>query len=269
MATAQEIFEAMLRGPVAKALRDLGFTGTFRAFSLRAGEYQGIVHFQKSRYSTADEIPSYQALLSIRHIPTKSRCWGDVVLRGILPQARSHPQYSLTADQSPDEAAAKIVGDLQGYGYPALIVGLAEPDFDKDRSDRLEAFRDAESGLRGPLFTYFTGITTNPFGWDLETANGLLELTHHQQAEVRRSAADWLVYRFPDDARVTPRMVALAMDDTHSAVRAMALSLLVYRQGSSEVSAALSNGLDDPSYQVRWWARYGRRVRACLVKDPV
>jgi hypothetical protein len=160
-------------------------------------------------------------------------------------------------------------GDLQGYGYPALIVGLAEPDFDEDRSDRLEAFRDAESGLRGPLFTYFTGITTNPFGWDLETANGLLEPTHHRQAEVRRSAADWLVYRFPDDARVTPRMVALAMDDTHSAVRAMALSLLVYRQGSSEVSAAISNGLDDPSYQVRWWARYGRRVRACLVKDPV
>lgn len=262
MATAQETFEAMLRGPVAEALHELGFKGTFRRFSLRFGEYKGIIDFKKTRYSTAREIPSYWALLSIRQVSDGFMPWGEVMLRGILPDARRQPLYSLDSNQSPSEAGSKLIGDLQQYGYPALMAGLSEPDFDNDRFNRIEPFWDEANRRKAPVQTYFSGIATpNPYGWDVESAGGLIELTGHEQASVRREAADWLVYRYGGDPRVTPVIVSLARDDPHSAVRTMAVSLLVYRQGDADVLATLGNALDDVSYQVRWWARYGRLVQ--------
>ena len=124
MATAQEVFERMLRGPVADALHELGFTGTFRHFSLRSGDFKAVIEFKKSRYSTAQEIPSYWALLSILHLPSGTRPWGEVMLRGILPDAREQPLYSLTAKQTPSEAARKLIADLQDYGYPAIAAEI-------------------------------------------------------------------------------------------------------------------------------------------------
>jgi hypothetical protein len=72
VATAKETFEAMVRGPVAEALHELGFTGTFRSFSLRSGDYKGIVEFKKSRFSTAEEIPSYWCL-ELTHVDGHGR----------------------------------------------------------------------------------------------------------------------------------------------------------------------------------------------------
>jgi hypothetical protein len=121
MPTAQEVYESMLRGPVAESLHTQGFTGTFRKFKHRYGDYEGLIDFEKSRHSTKEKIPSYTVALWIRHLPTGTWCWGPTNLRGLLPQAHGLPPlYSLEANQTPDDAASSLISDLIRYGVPAI-----------------------------------------------------------------------------------------------------------------------------------------------------
>jgi hypothetical protein len=55
-ATAQQVFATMMKDTVAPALRQLGFTGSGQVFSLPSPNHFARIGFQKSTYSTSDQV---------------------------------------------------------------------------------------------------------------------------------------------------------------------------------------------------------------------
>ncbi len=56
MRSAQDTFASMLREDIAPRLRDLGFKGSGRAFTLADDNFWVTIAFQKSTYSTRDVV---------------------------------------------------------------------------------------------------------------------------------------------------------------------------------------------------------------------
>ncbi len=260
MVTAQEVFEAMWRGPVAAQLHELGYEGSFRSFRLRSSEHTASITFQKSRYSTRESI-NYWVHLSIRSIQTKEPLWQEILGR-VMPEWWNHLSSDIQADESPDVAGQKLAGDLREFGHRALLIGLEEPDLATDDADVLPHFRSRD-GRPMQLELLLSGhLLDHGYDWDFESVEGLLALSTHVHPQVRNVVMSWLVRRFPDDDRVTPLLAALVQQDPHSVVRKMASSYLAFRDDHhDEVDAATRCAFEDSSFAVRWWGHYGSVLR--------
>jgi HEAT repeats len=269
--TAQEQFDALARGPMADALHLLGLRGTYRRFFITSGRFKGIVELQKSRHSTSEEVTYWVNLTAISSQARQEMWRGN--LAALRPRfwttGRMH--YLVGSNQALREAGMEVIGDLQSYGVPALRVGLNEPDFNtghEDSPDSVEAL-----GLGGGgLMTLFGGIWaehgTNGWrdrgiDWDITSTEGLIELTGHPNSSVREWATSWLVRRHVDNPAVTPRLIEIVTSDNRSNVRRAAVSMLAHRRtdnGVLDLLPTLASG--DPSYSVRWWARFGLALQA-------
>lgn len=120
--TAQDVFATTLRTRIAPALRELGFTGSGQVFELRDDTYWVLLGFQRSRYSTADEVE-----FTVNLTVVSKQDWADFRARtpdvGVRPRANAYgtgwvrriadmmpadadPWWVIGSDDDPDTLAA-------------------------------------------------------------------------------------------------------------------------------------------------------------------
>jgi hypothetical protein len=109
--TAQQAFEQMMRGQVAPALREMGFTGSFRTFRYTRGHRSGTIWARKSRHSNRQEV-DFELLLTGGHIIE----WN---LHSFMPGQPTGFGWTVRAGEPADPVAGAVIAAVRRYGRPA------------------------------------------------------------------------------------------------------------------------------------------------------
>ncbi len=120
--SAQDAFEKMMRTEIAPALRQVGFTGTFRDFKMASGDYRGYVYAQKSRHSTRASV-DFRIMIGARP------CISEMQLGALMPE-QDRPDtawWQVQAGRPTAAVAEAVLRAIRRYAIPALRAALDDP----------------------------------------------------------------------------------------------------------------------------------------------
>jgi hypothetical protein len=130
-ASAQVAYKALLKDYVAPALRQLGFKGSGRTFTLQTATNRLLLNFQASMYSSSEAV-KFTVNLGVTLVDaggrlTESRVgayehpWmgGSTRIGHTLPVDADH-WWTLRASDSVETLAAEVVTSISDYALPAM-----------------------------------------------------------------------------------------------------------------------------------------------------
>jgi hypothetical protein len=255
-ATAQDVFREMMRDHITPALRGLGFTGTWsKAFWYQAGDYAGSLWTQKSVHSTSGQV-NYTVHLSASHTPTGSEYWTRSLL-GLIP-GNEDGWWTVSAEDSAEQVAARFLGAVRDYGWPAIQAALDNSGFPPDPAVRWARAFPPASSLHPPVDPGMPAWILQPAGSDNDDVFAELADENHI---TRFSAVELIGDIAIDDPRAAAALINRLEHDPSEAVRRMAASALRPLAGNDEVRRVLQAAVaEDEDLQVRWEARYAQRL---------
>jgi hypothetical protein len=158
MASAQEMFKAMLRDEVAPALRSMGFKGSGQNFALPSDSHWALLGFQRSQSNDRSRVsftvnvvvvprdvwergsraawpdlgeglrnrPTANAALSPKVEPAfEGRFWHRRI--GVLMPAGRDTWWEIDADSDVPRLAGEVVASIRGYALPTMRERLGYP----------------------------------------------------------------------------------------------------------------------------------------------
>jgi hypothetical protein len=147
MATAQDIFNDMMKGEIGPALRGMGFKGSGQSFTHPSTDHWILLGFQKSTSSNRDAV-RFTVNVSVGEKAAwedarKAQSWlperpNANVLSGpvwsqriglLMPELEDH-WWTVSDDPlTAERAAAEVLGAIRDYAWPAIRARVDRSDF--------------------------------------------------------------------------------------------------------------------------------------------
>lgn len=259
VATAQEVFEHLMRDRVAPALRDLGLKGAFRSFTYRIGDLEGAVWTRKSRYSRKAWV-DFTLELGAAYLPTGAGYWNRE-LPSLIPGNRDY-WWRVEAGRPAEPIASTILSAFRSYGWPAILAALdswyypPDPAILGTRTFPPETSTAARQAARLTLDPIAPLL--RPAGRNHDEAFAALS---DEDPRTRELAMGIVGVEAADDPRALPALLNRLEHDPSAGVRRMAalrLRPLTQREGVRPALQAAA--AEDEDLEVRWQARYALRL---------
>jgi hypothetical protein len=245
----------MMRGQVAPALRDLGFTGTLPIFRYASGGRSGAIRWQKDGRQARRQITFFTMNLGWW-------CGGGRVYE-LMPVPATDTWWEVRGGHPTDAVADSVVTAVRSYVLPAILAGLDDPD----------PLPDSYSGFAGMLHPgtdggpdQLDGGGADPRAWFVQPAGTdqdayFTDLTSGD-AGTREDAAEYITEWASDDARSVPALLDRLENDPDQAMRMrIASRMLTPLADQPPVREALRRtAARDADPVVRWAARYALRL---------
>jgi len=253
----QQVYEQMMRGQVAPALRALGLTGTSRVFRMRRNGHYGEVRWQKDGRQARRQLLRFTANVAY---------WlgGDRIAE-LMPEPQPDLWWELRGGEPAGPVASSVVEAVRRYALPAILAGL-------DDQDRLH-----DAGVRWPrtfppvphtAARLPDGGGADPGAWFIRAAgtdadDSFADLASDLSGR-RLYAAKWVAAHALGDPRALPALLDRLEHDPCPAVRKVVASRMLTRLAHQpQARAALRTAAaSDHDPVVRWAARYALRVDA-------
>lgn len=244
-----EAYDQMMRGQVAPRLREAGFTGTLRSFTIRRGQARGELRWQKDgRAVRAGRLP-FTANIDYW-------CGGGRIAE-LLPAPARDTWWVLCSGEPTGPVADSVVTAVVRYVLPAILAGLEEPERVTDAL-MYEALahgpgRDPDGGGSDPGAAY-----VQPRGTEHDEV-----FAGFASSEPRdRLTAAYGTTMAPADPRTVPALLDRLEHDPDPVVRKLIASrVLTTHGGDPQVTTALRRTAErDPQIGVRWAGRYALRL---------
>jgi hypothetical protein len=234
-------YDVMMREQVAPALRELGFTGTLRQFTIRRDGAHGTVAWQKDARAYRMQLLLFTANISY---------WcGSSRIAHLMPEPVRDTWWQLTGGEPAGPVAQAVITAVRCFALPAILAGLEDPaPHPHDRASDLGSSgpgREPDGGGADPAAWYvqpvgtqhdhrFADFTSNDpraradaarvvalsAGDDPRTVPGLLDrLEHDPDPVIRKTVASRQLTRFGHDRQVRPALHQAAARDEHPGVR--------------------------------------------------
>jgi HEAT repeats len=235
-ATAQDAYQRMLGEHVAPALRELGFRGAPSRgnFRLETATHAAEVRFQKSRYSSKQEV-DFWVLLRAVDINTEWLYW-DWTLASLAGEWGDRGDWAIRAGDPVEPVASEVVHSLRTHAWPAIQAALDNPGYPRD-----------------PTVQWPRTFPKIPIGprFDDEVA-----------AERRsREELEEIMVRAGTDPRAFQALLARLETDPDPGIRRGAAWYLLRRAHEARSRQALrAAAAEDEDVEVRWVARWALRL---------
>jgi hypothetical protein len=251
----RQTYEQMMRGQIAPALRDLGFTGTLPIFRYASGGRSGEIRWQKDGRRARLQVTLF----------TMNLDWlcGAGRVSELTPVPAIDTWWEVRGGHPTDAVADSVVRAVRSYVLPAILAGLDDP----------EPLPDSYSGFAGMLRPNTGGGTdeldgggADPRAWFVKPAGTdddayFGDLTSGD-AGLRESAADYITEWASGDARTVPALLDRLEKDPDQSIRMKVASrMLTPLADQPSVCEALRRTADrDEDPVARWAARYALRL---------
>jgi hypothetical protein len=234
--TAQDAYRRMLREHVAPALRELGFRrgSSAGAFRYETGTHAAEIRFQKSRYSTREEV-DFWVLVHASDIKPEFTYF-DRTLTDLSDAWPPTGRWTIRAGDPVGPVGQEVTESLRTIAWPAIQAALETPAYPPDRA-------------AGWART-FPKLPKGPWSDDEVAA----ERQSREALEAAEESAD-------TDPRAFQALLALLESDPDPEIRHEAAWWLLNRAGEERCRRALqAAATEDEDAEVRWIARYALRL---------
>jgi hypothetical protein len=195
----QQAYEQMMRGQIAPALRELGFTGTLRIFRYRGGSRKGEIRWIKDARQTRNQI--------LRFAMNLGWCCAGGRLYELMPEPATDTWWTVRGGQPTGPVADSVVAAVRCYVLPAILAGLDHPD-------------DMDDGIRPGQPPAPVGHVPGYAADEPPPAGLLLDLLEHDPSPaVRAQIASRQLPRLGQDPQVLAALRASAAGDQDFVVR--------------------------------------------------
>jgi hypothetical protein len=242
-------YDDMMREQVAPRLREAGFTGTSRGFTIRRGPARGELRWQKDGRAVRAGLLPFTANIDY---------WcGRGRIADVLPAPAEDTWWELRDGEPTSPVAESVIAAVVHYVLPAMLAGLEEPDQVTDplMSDSRAhgPGREPDGGGSAPTAAY-----VQPLGTDHDWA--FANFTSNQPSD--RLNAAYGTVQVPDDPRTVPALLDHLEHDPNPLIRKLIASrILVTHSVDLPITEALSRTAEcDPHSGVRWAGRYALRL---------
>jgi len=244
-----EAYDLMMREQVVPALRDMGFKGTIKRFTLGRGKASGGFQWQKdSRF--------YRAGL-VRFTANVTYWCGADRIGTLMPAPARDTWWELNGDLPTEPVAKSVIGAVRCYALQAIEAGLEDPDRPERilywRTDWPDPSGDDDDGGAEPSAWYVQPAGT--------PADELFAGFTDPSPIGRVQAAESVTELAAGDPRTLPALLDRVLHDPSPRVRSLvATRTMPVFADDSQVMAALRAIATLEDAEVRWAARYAIRL---------
>lgn len=234
--TAQDAYRLMLREYAAPALRELGFRRgpSLGAFRYETATHAAEVRFQKSRYSTREEVDFWVLVHASDSAPEFT--YFDRTLTDLSDEWPPAGRWTIRAGDPAGPVGREVVERLRTIAWPAIQAALDDPGHPPD---------PAAGWAR-----VFRKLPRGPWSDD--------EVAAERQSREALEAAE---ERADTDPRAFQALLARLESDPYPEIRQEAAWWLLHRAGEERCRQALrAAGAEDEDAEVRWIAHYAFRL---------
>jgi hypothetical protein len=247
-AAVVEGYDQMMRGQVAPRLREAGFTGTVRSFTIRRGDARGELRWVKDGRAVRAGLLRFTAEVDYW-------CGGGRIAE-LLPAPARDTWWELHSGEPSGPVADRLVIAAVRYALSAILAGLEEPDRVSDPlMDGAQAHGagwEPDGGGSDPAAAY-----VRPRGSEYDEV--FAGFTSSRPDD--RLDAAYATTMAPTDPRTVPALLDHLEHDPAPVVRKLIASrVLTIHGGDPRVTPALRRTAErDPHKGVRWAGRYALR----------
>jgi hypothetical protein len=240
-------YDLMMGEQVFPALRELGFTGTARKFTMRRDGAYGVLAWQKDSRFYRHGLVSFTANMS---------WWcGSGRIGRLIPTRAVDTWWALRNGEPADPVAQSVLTAVRCFARPAILAGLDDP-VPQPHDPRMHGSWDGgvpDGGGADPAAWFVQPAGTRYDHW-------FAQLT--SDAPSPRLQAAYLAVAAEGDRRTLPALLDRLEQDPDPVVRKEIASRMLPRFGHDpQVRPALRRtATDDEHPGVRWAGRYALRV---------
>jgi hypothetical protein len=241
-------YDVMMGEHVTPALRELGFTGTQRKFTMRRDGADGVLAWQKDSRFYRHGFMRFTANMN---------WWcGSGRVGELIPNGRAvDTWWALRSDVPTDPVAHSVLTTLRCFAVPAILAGLDDPAPQPSNPWTHMAWpgREPDGGGADPAAWF-----VQPAGTEYDSC--FADLTSDKPSDRMHGA--YLAVHAEGDRRTVPALLDRLERDPDPAVRKLIASRALPRFGHNpQVRPALRRAATEDEHPgVRWAARYALHV---------
>jgi len=243
------MYDVMMREQVTPALREFGFTGSQRKFTMVRDGARGVLAWQKDSRAYRQGFVCFTANMD---------WWcGSGRIGELIPTGRKiDTWWGLQSGEPADPVAQSVITTIRCFALPAILAGLDDPAPQPDDPRMYGPWcgDEPDGGGADPAAWFVQPTGTR---YDSEFA----DLTSNEPS-TRLQAAYMAVAAARGDRRTVPALLNRLERDPDPGIRKLIASRMLVRFGDDpQVRPALRRtATDDEHPAVRWAGRYALRV---------